>query len=598
MLRELPAPTRRAVLALIASAGVLYFTLGWARYASFHNETFDLAFYARLAWGIAHQDHWEPMVNAHMYGLHLSPVLLPIGLLGRVVGTVFVLLATQSTLLALSAVPLADMGMRRFGPDGAIVAAIAWLLYPNLGHVTGYEAHPGTMAALPLAWCAWAIDRGSLRGLALASVGTLMFREDLALGVAVACVLYAWLHRDHAKRALAIAGGCAAYLAFFLFYLHPTYAPASGSLELHFARFGATIPEIATYPLRHPLDFAAYLATPARLAYVPKILAPLALLPLLRARWLIPALPVLAVNLISEWPTATDLDVHYLTPAAPWLVAGAIDGAARIDETYRRPALVALVVGAVASHVIAGGTPFSIDYDRAAFVPDPNRQPADRIVERIGPDASVQAPYAILPHVAERRSLQRTSHPESNADFYVLDLSHRRRFAGREDVLRTVEEPRARAWIARDDHAVVMVAGDYALLERGVDPRHGVGTDAIVGRADPDAGQPLCACLAILGARLEGERLTLDLVARSACPSDLAIRIGTRNRPRHADLIAGGVLSPAHFRRGDRIESPHVLSPDERDSILQSGLRVGAVRQSGARPEPTDPDSVRVPLVR
>jgi hypothetical protein len=50
------------------------------------------------------------------------------------------------------------------------------------------------------------------------------------------------------------------------------------------------------------------------------------------------------------------------------------------------------------------------------------------------------------------------------------------------------------------------------------------------------------------------------------------------------------------FRSGDRLRSVHRLGPAERARVLAEGLRVGLIRQSGARPVATDPDSVLVPL--
>jgi hypothetical protein len=62
------------------------------------------------------------------------------------------------------------------------------------------------------------------------------------------------------------------------------------------------------------------------------------------------------------------------------------------------------------------------------------------------------------------------------------------------------------------------------------------------------------------------------------------------------DLIAAGELSPARFRTGDRIESRHVLGASELLEIERHGLRVGAIRQSGARPSPGDPPAIDVAI--
>lgn len=593
---RLPTATRREVLALALSMGALFVLLGGARFATFHNQTFDLAFYTRLAWGIVHGNYWEPMVNAHMYGLHLSPILAPIAVLGWLSDTAWVLIVAQALALALAAFPLARIGAAHLGSGGAIAGAVAWLLYPNLGHVAGYEVHPGTIAALPLAWMAYAIDRRRPRVFVWASLGVLLCREDLALVVIAAAALYAWRDRTALRTAVAVAGAALLYAGFFFFYLHPLHAPQTGSLELHFGRFGDSLGEVALYLLTHPLELAGHLATVDRALYLPKILAPLLLLPLLRPSWLLPALPILAINLVSDWPTTTDLDVHYLTPTLPFLVAGALEGATRLPPAWRAHAPTALIGASLVAHAIAGGTPFAYDYPREAFTPDRNTAASRAVLEGIGPTASAQAPYALLPHLAERDNLYRTTSPERNADFYVLDVSHRREYAGDEDLIRTVEEPPVRDWLARDDHGLVVAEGDYLLLRRGLHPREGLGGRAIVGRVDPGEGVALTACLAVRGARLEGTRLSLDLVARGPCPHDLAVRIGVVDRPPRVDLLFAGWLNPVHLRRGDRLRSDHRLSEAQARAIRERGLRLGAIRQSGARPEHDDPNSVEVPL--
>jgi len=587
------------VLALALAQGTLFALLGVARYSTFHNETFDLAFYVRIAWGLVHVDYWEPMVNAHFYGLHLSPVLYPLGALGELGDHAIVLVVAQAAALALATFPLARIGARHLGGSGAILAALLWLFYPNLGHVAGYEAHPGTMAALPLAWVAVALDDGSRRALVLGALGTLACREDLALVVILAAGAYALRHRDAWRVGAAVGGLALGYVLFFFLYLQPAHAPASGSLQLHFGSFGDSLPEVAGHLLTHPEALLAHLSTTERLVYLPKLLAPLGFLVLLRPRWLVPALPILAVNLVSEWPTTTDLDVHYLTPALPFLVAGALDGAALAQRWAPRFVVLALAALAIfVGHALAGGTPLSLDYPRGSFAADHRAAGARAIVDRVPDDAHVQAPYALLPHLAAREVVTRTSSPEANADFYVLDVAHRRAYAGDEDLIRTVEEPPVRDWMARDDHRLVLAAGDYFLLERGHPPREGLGGLVLAGTADPAAGTALCDCLALRDATLDGDTLTLRLIAREPCPSDLALRIGTGDRPRRVDLLFGGWLSPAHLRRGDLAVSSHRVSAAERAAWTERGLRVGAIRQSGARPEPDDPNSVAVSLRR
>ncbi|AKF11346.1 DUF2079 domain-containing protein [Sandaracinus amylolyticus] len=598
------AGTRRAVHALVVIAAITFATLSLLRWHTFHNETFDLAFYARMAWGAVHGDGWNPIVGAHELGLHLAWILRPLGVIGMLFGQAPTLLVAQSIALSAAALPIARIGARHLGAPGAIVAALAWLLHPNLAHVASEEFHPGSVAVLPLAWAADALDRRSGPGIVLATLGVLLCREDLGLvtmlvGVA-ACGLAVRSPRSAERTRLARAGVLVAvvslaYVLLFVLVLHPRFAPPEGSLELHFGRFGRSTTEVARYVLTHPGELIEHLSARHRVLYLALITAPCALLPLLRPGFLVIAAPVLAINLLSDFPGTTDLDSHYLTPAMPFVLASAIHGAAALpDGALLR--LAPLATSAFFAHVIAGGTPLSLAFSREPFVADESTDAARRIVARIGPSASVQAPDALLPHLAERRDLRRAPPPETRADFVVLDASHRVRFAHDEDLLRTSEEPEIRAWIARDDHALVEAGGDYLLLERGRDPREGIGARAIIGHDDDRrAGRRLTGCLRLRDARLErrgsGLVLTLDLVALGACPSDLALRIGEGKRPSRVDLVANGWLSPAHFRAGDVIRSEHPLGPAE---VRPGRLRVGALRSSGARPEHLDPHSLSI----
>jgi hypothetical protein len=422
----------------------------------------------------------------------------------------------------------------------------------------------------------------------------------LALGALAA---YRW---PRVRRpALLLIGISALYFALWLLWLQPAYG-APLSAELHFGKWGGSPFGAVGVLLRDPGVVVEHFLAPARLSYPLRVLWPFALLPLFAPRWFVPALPVLAINMLSEFPTSSQLYSHYLTLALPPLAVGAVAGAVVVrDRLLRVPSLaraargfapVALALGASSGSVLAGGLPWSLGYDAGAFRPDDETRAARAVLARITDDGAVQAPDRLLPHIAERRALFRAPPPERNARWLVLDVSHRRRFAHSEDLLRTIEEPVTRAWLARPDHQLLLAAGDLVLLQRGRPARAGLVRRYFAGIAPVQSGTALCACLALRGAQLNARSLELELVARGACPSDLALRIGTAPKPARVDLPFDGLLSPAQLSAGDLLRSEHPLSRDEQRAIASRGLRVGALRASGARPAPSDPISVQVPL--
>ena len=597
--------TRFALRLSSAAFALLWSIEGLSRYRTFHNRTFDLALYARQAWGLAHGDYWDPIVDCHFLGTHVALVLWPLGLLGRVFGVVPVLIVAQALALALAALPLAQIGARRFGDRGAWIAGAAWLLYPNLGHVASYEFHPGSLAMLPLAYALDALDRGRAGRYAACSLSILLCRADFALlGLVLGAAGMFWT-RPRSRQWLQVGGLIAltslAYLLVQFLLFKRLYPASASSYDLHFPKWGGSPFGVLPALLHQPGLVRDHFLQPAKLTYVLRVLAPLALLPLVSPRWLWFAAPFLAINSISSFPTTVELYSHYLTPAVPALVAGAVDGWSRLCARFpaarvRQLAWVALGTSLGFWSVRNGGLPWSRDFDAAAFVADAYTAEAKRTLAVVPRNASVQAPDPLLPHLAERSELYRAPPPDLGAQVVVLDVSHRKRYARSEDLLRTLEEPATRTWLSRRDYGLVHVEPSLLTLRFGIDPRSGIAQRYLPREAGQQSGIPLTRCLTLLSAWLDPQGLELELSAQAPCPNDLALRIGAETTPRRVDLLFDGLLSPAQLR-DEYAVSWHQLTPVERARILERGLRIGALRASGAPPEQGDPVSFPIPLI-
>jgi hypothetical protein len=253
-----------------------------------------------------------------------------------------------------------------------------------------------------------------------------------------------------------------------------------------------------------------------------------------------------------------------------------------------------LAAAVLLGFVGAGATPLSPYFSFSYFWPDARSATASALLRRVPDAASIQAPHVLLPHLAERQTLHQASPPERAVDLWVLDVSHRTQYAGSGTLLRTAEEPHVRDFMARADRGVVFYEPPFLLLRRGADPRAALSPffDATPAQTAPPP-QPLCACLSVTHASPHASPqavgIRLHFVATAACPPDLALRVGESERPMRVDLLFQGAASPVHLRPGDRVFSDH--------AELRGPVYVGALRSSGAAPEPSDPRSVLVPLV-
>ena len=587
--------SRRARLALsivAASHCCLLLSLSWLRFSNVHQRTFDLALYARIAWGLAHGDLWASVINTNALGCHLSPVLLPLGLLGRVFGTVPVLLFAQSLSLSLSVFPIARIGARRLGTRGIWLAVVAFLLYPNLVHVGSYEFHPGTLAVLPMVWAFDALDRAHLKHLSYCMLAVLACREDLGVFCVVLALVFYAKQRD--KRSLYVAAGAGVYTVAALAVV-AAYAPVAGSLAAHFGHWGGSPLGVLSVLVQDPARVVAHLREHAM--YLPQVLAPLSFFSLRAPLQLLPGIPYLLLNLLSAFPTADEQYSHYLTPAVPALIVSGIVGVTEVRKRFLQ--LLWFVTLGIAHHAL-GGSPLSRDFEWRAFSRDAATDAAEGVLARIPAHDSVQAPDALLPHLAERRDVRRAAAPESGARFTVLDVSHRLRFARSETLLRTSEEPFVRSFLARRDQTLVVYAPPYALFVRGRGERLAGAAAECAEAARPAPTLPattrLTGCLVSGSAELTHDKLTLVLHAEAACPADLALRFGPDPMPARVEQLCGGTLSPASLKRGDTLRFDYRVSEHEARELRQRGLWVGTLQASGAPVEPGDSAALPVQL--
>ncbi len=585
--------SRRTHLALgLLALGycALLFWLAWARFSTVHQRTFDLALYARVAWGLARGDAWSSVLNTHALGTHVAPVLAPLGVLGLVFGTVPVLLLAQALCIALCVWPMARIGARRIGQRGVWLGALAWLLYPNLGHVGTYEFHPGTLAVLPLCWAFDALDRANFKDLCICVVLVLLCREDYALTTAMLGVAYFALYRE--PRAFKLIAASLVYFALGV-SLGIALAPANGSYSQHFGPWGGTPLGVLRVLVTDPARVLEHFRAPERLWYLVGVLAPLSFFSL-RAPWyLLVAAPTLAINLLSVFPTAPAQYSHYLSGAVPAIVAASVVGLSSIRTRFVH---FAAAIPLLIAHVAMAGLPWSRDFDSSAFQADARTKGAKRVLSLIPANKSVQAPDPLLPHLAERMVVRRGPPPEANTDYVVLDLSHRERYAHSENLVRTTEEPLSRVWLSRADHQLLAYLPPYALLARGSAARSSPELARyFVNTVDSQYSElKLAACLSLVAVELGAHEVALTLRAHAACPSDLALRLGSQARPERVDLLFDGALSPALLEPGDVLRSRHPLDAATRRGISTHGLWLGLLRASGAPPEPSDPIAVRV----
>lgn len=579
--------------------GILFaaylFTLGALRYSTFHNQTFDLAFYSRMAWGLVHGNFWDPILNAHYAGLHISPVLVIGGGLGLLMPTALALYLIQSLSIGLAVVPLSKLVEGR----AQWIVALLWCAHPNLTHVGSYEFHPGTVAVLPLTWAMVALKQKKWEMFAASVTGVLLCREDLAM---VTMVLSAIAIPSMGRRARYGAAFSALYLLIFALWLHPRFAPVSrGSLNLHFGYLGGSIREVVHTLFLRPDIVWRHLSWRA----LGSALAPLCFLPLLKPVYLLATAPILGMNMLSAFPTTSQLDSHYLTPALPILFAAAIVGLTEVMKRFdglmfiRNRIWTAWLIAAVPINLMFANVPWGKLFVKSDYLKDLDSIAGRRIVDRIPASVSVQAPDKLLAHLSERPLVKRgplMDRPtDSLTQFVVIDTGYRQHYIGQEALLRTTEEPQVRAWLARKDYEIIAYEKPFLLLQHNV--RFPTSYQATWLHAAPQhpMKRKVTQCLRLDGYELKAQALELTFHVSAQCRDDIAIRFEYPLRKWRTDLLCEGSFAPSKFPVGHWIRSVHTINSEENEMLTSNpSFSIGMVRSDGKTVEPSDPFWVHV----
>lgn len=365
--RPVPPPARSrsdrlpelACWLLILAFAVFFGALALQQHRTFQTNALDLGNVDQALWNTARGRFFQFTLMAPVQSrlaLHVEPILLawlPLYWLG--LGGPAALLLGQAAVVALGAWPLyrlalgryrlalAEPGWGRGRPDGepgsgegavplaawlALVFPLAYLLLPTLEAAVLYDFHAVTLAPTFLLFSLWALERGRDRYFVLFAALAMACKEDMPLVVVMLAVFYVGLARRRWRLAGLTASLGLAWFVIAVGLIQPGFA-AGGNIQLdRYAWLGADPAAMVYTALTRPGLVVEHLVGRVGLAaYLWALFFPTAFLALFSPLTLLPMLPSLAVNLLSDNPFTWRLEeFHYGAPLAPLLMVSALFG--------------------------------------------------------------------------------------------------------------------------------------------------------------------------------------------------------------------------------------------------------------------------------
>jgi uncharacterized membrane protein len=410
--RSIPAKTKSSntyLIILVSITSLIFLGFSSLRLALFRAGT-DLAFFDQLLY-LSSQGF--PPVSSLLEGVHLigdhgAFVLYPISLLYSIYPDIHWLLAVQAIALALGAIPVYALSLESgLSVSYARAIAASYVLYPALFNINFYtEFRSETIAVPALLWAVWAGKTGRLWQLAISVLLVLSCKETMSLTV-IGLGIWLWLF----EKRLVYGLGCIAVSVLWFFvaatYIIPTFRgghPMAGTW--HYGSIGNSLTEIAWKVVTQPQLLIGRAVLPDRLFYYLLLILPI----IIGLHWrkiaaIVPALPMLTLNILADYSGQRDLIHHYSLPLIPFLFVWLIDSLSYLKGSRRRLWLsrrLLVIWAAIAFLALA-----KYGYFWTRYLPLLSNTIAVRgAVNLIEPDAKVLTTGFVAPHLSHRPTIK------------------------------------------------------------------------------------------------------------------------------------------------------------------------------------------------
>jgi len=478
---------------LIASYIMVFGAVTILKHQAFQTTAFDLGTMDQAIWNTSQgrilRVTIQPGVDIRLAG-HVEPIMLAISLFYLLYSDPQILLALQTVVVALGALPIYLLARERLNSSvAALVFAVSFLLFPATGAANMFDFHSVTLAATFLAFAFYFAKREGGKGWFLTFIVlTLSCREDMSLLVVMMglFLVLKWrgpqwrgsfrspLTFDRENSPLGVATliiGTSWFLV--ALFLIPSHFSASGQHSQwdRYGYLGESPLEMLGTLLFRPDIVLQHLLTKENLSYLLGLLSPTAFLSLLAPQILLLGLPTLLMNLLSTYaPMHTLGPFHYAAPLVPFFIISSIYSTALLAKMLARRIGVAeprvvqglsllVLLSTFVVHYFRGFGPLAAGFEIPLVTA--HEQLAERFLSSIPPGAAVSAQSRLVPHLSQRERIYMFPRVE-DAEYVFFDATEDSWPIHPNDQFDLFQ-----SLVNDEDFGVVAAEDGYILLRRG-----------------------------------------------------------------------------------------------------------------------------------
>ena len=397
------------LLGTIAIASLIFVLASSYRWSVFRAGT-DLGFFDQLMYLLS--QGYSPVSSilegVHLIGDHGALVLYPVALPYLIEPNVHWLFAVQAIALTAGAIPLYALS-RQNGLDvyWARIVAVCYVLYPGLFNISFYtEFRTETIAVPALLWAVWAFKQDRYRQGIIAVFVVLSCKEAMSI-TTVGLGFWLWLKQKKFMPGMICIVSSILWFLVAANYIIPNFRGGQQMAGTwHYETIGDSLPAIALKVLTNPQILLTRMILPDRLFYYLLLLLPVAI----ALHWrkigaIIPALPMLALNILADYSGQRDLIHHYSLPIIPFLWVWLVESLGYFQRYKYRTWLKrrVLLAWAIVAFLALG----KYGYFWQRYLPlQANARIVNEAITLIEPENRVLTTGYIAPHLSHREMIK------------------------------------------------------------------------------------------------------------------------------------------------------------------------------------------------
>lgn len=399
------------VTLMIGASALVLFATSSLRHALFQSTAFDLAAFDQ--WVYLTSQGLPPISSLfgfHILGDHAAFILYAIALLYKIYPDVHWLFAVQAIALAIGVIPIYLLSLQAgLSITYAQAIAITYLLYPALFNTNFFtDFRPEAIAVSALLWAMWAgIGRHTWQ--LIVAVALVLSCKDILSLTVIALGFWLWLIQRRRWYGIGCIFTGVIWYFITIGHLVPMLRGSQAGGVVFYNSFGNTPVQILWNIITKPELILGKFFLPDTIFYYLLLILPV----IIGLHWqkimaILPASPMLLLNILSDYWAQRDLIHHYSLAIFPFIIVWLIQSIHQYQQQQKRRWLKPrfLVIWSMIAFLVLAKYDFFFTRYLSSL---PNLNSLYTAVSLVQTNESVLTTSRIAPHLSHRQIIKLTN---------------------------------------------------------------------------------------------------------------------------------------------------------------------------------------------